>query len=709
MNTRSRLTTAFIVSLFLVTIFLTGTASAKSLYAIASINQSPSPINAYNINADGTLAPPVTHLVPARALGAVGISAYIDRDALGVPTGEGTLFITYESSNEIQLVDAATMTGDPGDTVSAPGASNLAGIVYDRTKEKVYTVDRNTNHLYVYTYDPVMVTLTLDEGTYVPLPNVSGAHGLALDVENGLLYVGDLTETVKVFSTDDWSFAREFTVSQAVMGIALDLKGGFVYTGNAYPGFGSLGLLCKYDLNTNTETTLNISTITGVADNVVGLAVDNTLGDAPNLVYISTGDQGYGGSDRIIALDPDFNVVDSTGDIGDPTGIFIPEEEVGFNPLNLSKSDNLDPVTAGSNLTYTICFDNEENQTAITDVTITDPIPLGTAFVSATGPYTLDNGNIVWEFGEVEGGAGQECVDLVVNVTAEPGTSIINTCTIEGAETGPTTQTIDTTVEEAEEGLLICLSPASDLNIVGEDHTVTATVTDQSGRPEAGISVTFEVISGPNAGISGNSATDTSGEASFSYTGDGGVGTDEIQACLVDWTGEEVCSEVVTKDWEEDEYELMECFITSGLLFKTRQGRKDALSGWGRFWLAEDQDVDPLREDVQFDIDGYSVFIPAGSFQFVAPYYFLFSGTNEDGALVSAVILLKGNKKGRWWLDIKKDEIAGDICCLDNSDGVDVSLLIDTDLGTENIVMSGQTSTILYYLNRGSTCEETIK
>jgi len=98
--------------------------------------------------------------------------------------------------------------------------------------------------------------------------------------------------------------------------------------------------------------------------------------------------------------------------------------------------------------------------------------------------------------------------------------------------------------------LLITLDPPTDNNAVGDVHTVTATITDGSDNPQSGILVTFTVISGPNTGDTGSDTTDTNGEATFPYTGDGGVGTDEIQACF-DYEGSMVCSQTVTKVWNQ--------------------------------------------------------------------------------------------------------------------------------------------------------------
>lgn len=97
----------------------------------------------------------------------------------------------------------------------------------------------------------------------------------------------------------------------------------------------------------------------------------------------------------------------------------------------------------------------------------------------------------------------------------------------------------------------ISLSPADATNPVGTNHTVTATIKDSTGSPISGKTVSFSVDSGPNVGVEGTAVTDSNGQASFTYTGKGGPGTDLISASFVNdlgatekatatktWTGE---------------------------------------------------------------------------------------------------------------------------------------------------------------------------
>src|SRR6185312_16890789 len=62
----------------------------------------------------------------------------------------------------------------------------------------------------------------------------------------------------------------------------------------------------------------------------------------------------------------------------------------------------------------------------------------------------------------------------------------------------------------------IVLKPPSQTLFTGSTATLTATVTDNVGNPVSGTTVTFKVVSGPDAGLTGASSTDGSGNASFS-------------------------------------------------------------------------------------------------------------------------------------------------------------------------------------------------
>jgi uncharacterized repeat protein (TIGR01451 family) len=94
----------------------------------------------------------------------------------------------------------------------------------------------------------------------------------------------------------------------------------------------------------------------------------------------------------------------------------------------------------------------------------------------------------------------------------------------------------------------IVLAPITDDVPVGGTHTVTATVQNDEGAPVAGRSVTFEVVSGPNDGVTGTATTNASGEATFSYSS-ATAGVDIVEARMVDSGGDPRVSNQVRVEW----------------------------------------------------------------------------------------------------------------------------------------------------------------
>lgn len=422
-------------------LIITGTGQAKSLYVIAG-QQSPTPIQSFDIQADRTLAYQSTVGVASISWGPVGLT---------IDTDSAYLFVTYESENYIELVDAETLTSLG--TTTAPGASNLAGIVVDQEKQKIYTVDRHTNDLFVYSWDASTKTLTLDNQY-----NLSGAavtaFGIALDEINDILYVSANTTTVYYYSTNDFTtLAGTVTLTRNAIGIAIDVKNGLLYTGGAW---GGNRYLTQTNLATNATQEVLVGTTSG--DGVMGIAVDPSTG----YVYCTTGFY----NDAVVAFNPaDLSEIDRHG-INDhvpgtpyygPTGICIPGKDISVNPLNLSKNDGIeeydDPncVPAGGTITYDICYDNN-NVFDATNVTIVDTLPVEVDFISASdgGVYNPGTHTVTWTIGTLPAGTPTDCVQLVVQI--KPGTpvgSVIdNSCQISAAEpgTGPTTRHEFTTV-----------------------------------------------------------------------------------------------------------------------------------------------------------------------------------------------------------------------------------------------------------------------
>lgn len=420
----------------------TNAAKAKSLYVIADIKGSTTdgtlPVHAYDIGIDGTLAFQAQHDIPHVMLGAVGLA--IDSDS-------GYLFVTYEASERIQLIDGTTMTSVG--RVEAIDARDLAGIVYDHTKKLLYCVDRGREKVYVYDWDAKTISLTRVEGSPFTLWGNLHAWGIALDEIDGLLYIASASDGVAVYSTSDWSRVKQIELSRAAVGIAVDVMNGLLYTGGSYVGN---DYLTQYHLAKGVEVEIQVEPDAGV----MGIAVDPDTG----LVYMTTGKNNAPGGDNLLVYDRELNLIGKTHIGGNPTGLAIPGKDIGFNPLNLTKEllrgavadaapSEMVSVGAGKTITYGIGFSNTSNDYTVTDVAIVDALPRNVTFVSADddgvgGQYNSKTHTYTWFYADLPPGSST-LLELTVLVDRDvvTGTVISNSVTINSNETAPSTARLD--------------------------------------------------------------------------------------------------------------------------------------------------------------------------------------------------------------------------------------------------------------------------
>ena len=362
--------------------------SQQSTYVIADINPSgDTPIQAYAIQSN-TLIFQAEYGVPNWGNGAVGLG--IDPDA-------AFLFVTYEDSDIIQLLDATTMT-DEG-TTNAPGAYNLAGIVYDITNLHVYTVDRETSNLYSYNWDAGNKILTLD--AQATLQNAN-AWGIFLDEQNGLLYVAN-ESSITYYNTDNWSLAGTIDNlnNYGVINVEKDIVNNFLYYGGS---FANNDYLTKYDLNTGVQT----ETFLGNSQGVMGMTINQQTG----LIYITT---GYSG-DNIRVFDQNLTLLYETGSIGNPTDIAT--ASVAYNPLNFMIERDVECIVPGENVEYSLCYENSYPNVA-TNVIIIADIPANTSYVTSSngGSYNSNTEEVTWNIGNVPAETTQTCVTLELSVS----------------------------------------------------------------------------------------------------------------------------------------------------------------------------------------------------------------------------------------------------------------------------------------------------
>jgi 6-phosphogluconolactonase (cycloisomerase 2 family) len=431
--------TQSVLCIIIVILNFTKIVQAKSVYVIS--NTEDSNVAAYKIQ--GTT---LTHQVDYICQSDVSV----DTGAVGVAVDESEygqfLFVTFEDGNLIELVNAKAM--QYVDAVVAPQANNLAGIVVNKEKSKVYVVNRFTNHLYVYSWNAEAKTLTLDlpDPYYVELQDSYEAYGIAFDYENNRLYVADDTNTIKCYDANDpnWSKLEDFTfsITDTAVGIAVDVNNQHVYTGASQ--LGSSTYITKYDLGTDSEDREDRN---DVGSPVLGIAVDQET----SLVYLTTYETGeLESQDRLMIYDS--NLVKQSwesGDIGNPAGVAVGGL---YKPPYLSLAEGYevepnDPCDAndcarpGDSIIYTISYD--ANGYSVNDVSITDYLPYEVSnspndvnFSEPNGAYDPGTHTVVWEVGNLDANdSGAVTVTVKVNKLAAPNGVIANFCEMESGST----------------------------------------------------------------------------------------------------------------------------------------------------------------------------------------------------------------------------------------------------------------------------------
>jgi RHS repeat-associated protein/uncharacterized repeat protein (TIGR01451 family) len=95
----------------------------------------------------------------------------------------------------------------------------------------------------------------------------------------------------------------------------------------------------------------------------------------------------------------------------------------------------------------------------------------------------------------------------------------------------------------------LALQPASSSASGGSPVTASAGLTDASGAPLPNVAVNFKILSGPNAGQSGQDVTDSQGNARFTYTGTT-QGADILQASVQNASTATVFSSQALVNWQ---------------------------------------------------------------------------------------------------------------------------------------------------------------
>jgi len=174
---------------------------------------------------------------------------------------------------------------------------------------------------------------------------------------------------------------------------------------------------------------------------------------------------------------------------------------------------------ASANITFTIIVTNT-NGSVLDPVIVVDTLPDGMSYVSDDSSGTVAGDTITWDIGPIASGHATT-IHLVARIDGDELGTLINTVTATGTppegDDVEYTDTADVLAIDAR----ISISPPEDINVVGDEHILTAKVEIDEGSgwdDYEGATVTFEVTDGPGTLDPVTDVTDSSGEATTTLT-----------------------------------------------------------------------------------------------------------------------------------------------------------------------------------------------
>jgi uncharacterized repeat protein (TIGR01451 family) len=178
--------------------------------------------------------------------------------------------------------------------------------------------------------------------------------------------------------------------------------------------------------------------------------------------------------------------------------------------LSITKTDSVDPVAAGSSLTYTLLVTNNGPSTA-TNVVVTDSLPTGLTFTSGTstvGSVTNASNVVTGNVGTLAPGASAT-ITVIASVSATATGTLSNTATVTATQTdtntanNTATQTTALAVPGSISGTVYLDANKNGVRDTGEAG-IPGVVVDLSGTNMLGATITQQ------------QTTDSSGNYSFS-------------------------------------------------------------------------------------------------------------------------------------------------------------------------------------------------
>lgn len=408
---------------------------AKSIYAIT--NYCDCEISVYKVIED-SLEYQMDGEYPSDQSGAVG---------LALDPCSNTLFVSYDSvSKYFSIINAKTM-----ELIETRQMDyEFGALAYDNSKQKLYGLIKDTKTIKIYSWDK-QENILIDDNDDKYLEEVAGvfpyycAFGIALDTNDGFIYVSDASNKIYVYNTykdtsdpnTNWSYEGYFeikTEGNEREAVGIDVFNNGQGTRYLYSGCWPHDEGHKHFTRTNINDPNDcIEVLVGddpeTAKDVAGVAVDDDTG----LVYVTTFHQD------IRVYDPNLVLLHVEETPGDNPADIVLAGDVTYKPptLFLDKSDNVDPngcISPSDIIFYTFVYGpgGQEQQ----NLWLTDFLPPEVELVWADPNYTDYDPQthiVRWHLDDLDPNDPNACVYLwvAVNESAQPTGTIFNACEIE--------------------------------------------------------------------------------------------------------------------------------------------------------------------------------------------------------------------------------------------------------------------------------------
>ena len=367
-----------------------------TVYVIKSMDSSV-PVGAFKVESDGTLT----------EAGTTNVNSGYSAVGMAVCTKNKRVFISHEGSGTVDVLDGETF--EILSSLTIPGTNDIAGMVFDEDRGRLYAVDRDQTHIFVYTVD--------GSGNVVRVPGeeFDAADGVwGVDVWDNRLYcthgkygpyssnnsntitIYDLSTRLKV---DEYNTTAE--TNQAIAVDGSDPSNVLVYTTWANQG-PYASIVTQFNLNTRTEKCIDLER------DGRGLSVNPALG----VMYVATGDSSDAqapelrtyGKDQFTSAAPTTPAPLDTEALmqgQDATDVFA--AGITFNPnVFIEMIDPEDKnLTAGETVTFKVTIKNPSDEYNMTLNDMEDTYNISDISFLTTSLLTglddsIDDGNITW-------------------------------------------------------------------------------------------------------------------------------------------------------------------------------------------------------------------------------------------------------------------------------------------------------------------------